>query len=381
MIKLGTKAETLNRLYGKLLDAKVLEQVAFTVKQWDNNARDLWKQAEERLGKGELIVRSSALNEDTATSSQAGKFESVGNVSGYESFCKAVNTVIASFEGGDDNDQILVQPMLQNVKYCGVAFTMDPSTLGNYYVINYDETGSTSAITSGSGKEDKLLYVFKGGKTRKGCAESYIEKLCQTLGELENLFGQNNLDVEFAVTGQGELYIFQVRALCLNGASINCDAQRREISRIEQKIKCEQSPKPFLRGTKAIYGVMPDWNPAEMIGIRPKPLAMSLYREVITDSTWAYQRDNYGYRNLRSFPLMVDFCGMPYIDVRVSFNSFVPAELDERVSEKLVNYYIERLAEDPSKHDKVEFEIVFSCYTLDLPRRIHVLREHMISRP
>jgi len=73
---------------------------------------------------------------------------------------------------------------------------------------------------------------------------------------------------------------------------------------------------------------------------------------------------------------MVDFCGLPYIDVRVSFNSFVPAELDEAISEKLVNYYLERLAEEPAKHDKVEFDIVFSCYTLDLPERIQVLEDY-----
>ena len=182
--------------------------------------------------------------------------------------------------------------------------------------------------------------------------------------------------MEFAVTESGELYILQVRALCLTEKLADYREQQKELKRIEEKIKGSQSPKPFLCGKKTIYGVMPDWNPAEMIGIRPKPLALSLYREIITDSVWAYQRDNYGYRNLRSFPLMVDFCGLPYIDIRVSFNSFIPAGLDKAVSEKLVNYYIERLVEDPSKHDKVEFDIVFSCYTLDLPERIQVLREY-----
>ena len=72
-----------------------------------------------------------------------------------------------------------------------------------------------------------------------------------------------------------------------------------------------------------MFGVMPDWNPAEMIGIRPRPLALSLYQNLITDSTWAYQRDNYGYRKLRGFPLMQSLGGVPFIDLRVSFNSFV----------------------------------------------------------
>lgn len=120
---------------------------------------------------------------------------------------------------------------------------------------------------------------------------------------------------------------------------------------------------------------MPDWNPAEIIGVRPKPLALSLYRELVTDAIWAYQRHNYGYRNLRSFPLMPHFFGLPYIDVRLSFNSFIPADLDERLAGRLVDHYIDRLLAEPTLHDKVEFEIVFSCYTLDLPERLERLAE------
>ena len=114
---------------------------------------------------------------------------------------------------------------------------------------------------------------------------------------------------------------------------------------------------------------MPDWNPAEIIGIRPKPLALSLYRELITDSIWAYQRHNYGYRNLRSFPLLLNFSGIPYIDVRVSFNSFVPSDLEDSLANKLVNYYIKKLLDNLSLHDKIEFEIVVSCLSFDFPNK------------
>ena len=124
---------------------------------------------------------------------------------------------------------------------------------------------------------------------------------------------------------------------------------------------------------------MPDWNPAEIIGLRPKTLALTLYQELITDSIWAYQRDNYGYKNLRSFPLMVSFHGLPYIDVRVSFNSFVPHDVDGALADRLVNYYIERLVAQPNLHDKVEFEIIFSCHTFDLAERISVLERHGFS--
>ena len=142
------------------------------------------------------------------------------------------------------------------------------------------------------------------------------------------------------------------------------EAQFESLKLIEQKIKQGLKSHPFLMGKRTVWGIMPDWNPAEIIGVRPKPLALSLYRDLITDSIWAYQRHNYGYRNLRSFPLMPHFFGLPYIDVRVSFNSFVPADLEEKLANRLVDYYIDRLLSKPNLHDKVEFEIVFSCYTL-----------------
>lgn len=378
MIKFGTKAETLAAIQNELSYARVLPQVSFSVREWAKAPDAYWGRCVKEWGAGvTVIVRSSAVNEDTAESSQAGKYESIGNVSDARAFEDAVNTVISSFDDGNGDNQVLVQPMLENVKMCGVAFTVDPNSLGNYYVINYDESGSTSAVTSGSGHGGKLLYVFKG--MEDGVEPEGIHRLCLTLKRLEGLFGQNNLDVEFAITVDDELYIFQVRPLCIRGNVADYWQQYDALRRIEEKIRRDAAPKPYLCGDRNIYGVMPDWNPAEMIGIRPQPLAMSLYREVITDSVWAYQRDNYGYRNMRSFPLMVDFCGLPYIDVRVSFNSFVPAGLDGEISGRLVNYYLERLAAEPSKHDKVEFDIVFSCYTLDLPERIQVLKEYGFS--
>ncbi len=395
--KLGTKAETLQKLYQRLEHAKVLPQMSFTVQDWNGDKERVLKDYEQLEWNESVVVRSSSLMEDTEIQSLAGKYESVLNVCGKKEFVCAVERVIASYAadsgkrymgnskadvGGmaaveaDGQDQVLVQPMLREVLSCGVAFTVDPNTFGNYYVVNYNSTGSTSAVTSGSGMDNVLYYRFKGDEGGKGPDD--MDRLCKALKELEDFFGQENLDVEFAFT-QEELYILQVRTLCLNGMPTDRNKQKEALERIKARIWREQAQKPFLCGRKTIYSVMTDWNPAEMIGIRPKPLALSLYREIITDSVWAYQRDNYGYRNLRSFPLMVDFAGLPYIDVRVSFNSFVPAQLEEGLSEKLVNYYIDRLAENPQKHDKAEFEILFSCYTLDLPERIQILKNYGFS--
>ena len=157
MERLGTKAETLERMYGKLNIAKVLPQFTFTVAEWGQQRGVIVHRFSELNWNADVIVRSSCKNEDTQDASMAGKFESVLNVRGADAFQNAVDEVVCSYGEGSDEDQILVQPMLKDVKFCGVAFTLDPSTHGNYYVINYDKTGSTSTVTSGTG-ESGCLY-------------------------------------------------------------------------------------------------------------------------------------------------------------------------------------------------------------------------------
>lgn len=124
---------------------------------------------------------------------------------------------------------------------------------------------------------------------------------------------------------------------------------------------------------------MPDWNPAEILGVRPKKLSISLYKELITDNIWAHQRYNYGYRDLTMHPLMISFCGVPYIDTRITFNSFVPGKLNTRIAEKLVNYYLDRLSQYPKYHDKIEFEIVYSCYYLGIHNKLRELLHYGFS--
>lgn len=376
MYTFTTKAETLQKLRMLVEHSKVLPQVSFTVGQYmDDPCLPFMLLEEAGLVDQELIVRSSAINEDTTESSNAGKFLSVGNVCGEKNILSAVAQVVSSMGTAREN-QVFIQPFLKHVTLCGVAFTTDPNTLGNYYVINYDDTtGSTSSVTDGTGTALKTFYCFK---THWQDAPLELRPILAACVELEKICQSNTLDIEFAVV-DGTVYLLQARPLILHGESRNLEEQEHDLSCIYRMLRTSGASQPNVLGDKAIYGVMPDWNPAEMIGIRPHPLALSLYQEIITNGVWAYQRDNYGYRNLRSFPLMLDFCGLPYIDTRASFNSFVPKALPEDLAQKLVNYYLFRLQEDPSKHDKVEFEIAFTCYTLDIQNRVSVLEQYGFS--
>ena len=128
-------------------------------------------------------------------------------------------------------------------------------------------------------------------------------------------------------------------------------------------------------GRRTVYGVMPEKNPAEIVGVRPKPLALSLYRDLVTDNIWAYQRHNYGYRNLRSFPLMPHFHGLPYIDIRLSFNSFIPSGLDESWPVVWLTTISNDCLTSPLCTTRLNSRSYSPCYTLDLPDRLKALKE------
>lgn len=345
--------------------------VIIGVSEWRKRGHDYVEELKRKIGPSPWIVRSSSNFEDNSDFSNAGLFLSVLDVS-EEDLEQAIERVIGSYEVVQNSDEVLIQPMLTDVSRSGVVFSHDPSTSAPYRIINWIEGEDTTLVTGG-----------RAGRIWQQAAESRVSPpedlslVLELLNELLELFKGEPIDFEFAVTkhdGADKLWLLQVRPLLLREEPESSAQQRLRLEQIHSRVAAAMRPQPFISGRRTIFGVMPDWNPAEIIGIRPKSLSLSLYRELVTDSIWAYQRHNYGYRNLRSFPLMANFFGLPYIDARVSFNSFVPADLNEELAGRLVDAYLNQLAEHPHLHDKVEFEIVYSCYTLDVLARLEKLR-------
>jgi len=375
-VNLESKARTLEQLSAVLTMAQVLPLYYFTVKQWNVDSNSILNGiCCKDWGQNSLIVRSSGVAEDSTTESLAGYYDSILHVEGRSELNDAIEKVIASF--GDqphDNDEVLIQPMLNNVVKSGVAFTADAVSGSPYYVVEWTDGSDTTAVTAG-----KSTRTFYGSKSGDSKFPDEILSVIELLSELETLFPGQPLDIEFGYTPDG-LYLLQCRALVLKESVLKSENHFDMLQKIANKAEHGFRPHPFLHGRRTIYGVMPDWNPAEIIGIRPRPLAFSLYRELITNSTWAYQRNNYGYKNLRSHPLLIDFMGQPYVDVRVSFNSFVPRDIDAELADRLVDHYLDRLESNPQFHDKVEFDIVFTCYTFDLEQRMKRLQEAGFSK-
>jgi hypothetical protein len=375
----GSKADVLARLRPRLKRSWILPDFVFTVARWRQGPQEILATVARSFAPGTLIVRSSARNEDGWLQSEAGRYTSVPDVDAQDSgsLQGAIERVIDSYDTEDGAHQVLVQPMFTDVDLSGVVFTRDAGTLAPYYVFSFDaSSGRAGTVTSGTGRDLRARVHLRSAPGR--IADARIAAVHAASLELERLTGCDRLDIEFAVTPKGEVVTFQVRPLVADPASgSGLDARiRGALGAVRRRVEDAQGEHPPLLGRGTMYGVMPDWNPAEMLGLKPRRLAVSLYRTLITDLVWAEQRRRYGYRNVSGSPLLVELAGIPFVDVRVDFNSFVPADLDDGRAARLVDFYLAKLRAHPESHDKVEFEVVFSCHTPDLAERVEELACH-----
>ena len=360
---MSTKAETL--AYLSKNDFPTPISYYFKVMDWKKNKRNELNNIFNIFQNIDfLAVRSSSLSEDSSNQSMAGAFESYLNINANDedAIVKSINDVINSFDDNLDN-QVLIQNMINNVKLSGVLMTKVLDDGSPYYVINFDDSsGKTDSITSGN-SINKTVYVYNGFR-EDDFDNITLLKVLKLVKKIELIYPSIPLDIEFAVNMDDDIFILQVRPITTIGKwkkKAN-DLVQERLPYLENFVNDLMKKRSGIYGNKTLLGIMPDWNPAEMIGLVPSPLAMSLYRNLITKDTWRISRELMGYQKMPEVELMVSLFGRAYIDVRNSINSLLPIGLSPVISNKVVDAYIKRLDENPFLHDKIEFEVVFTSY-------------------
>lgn len=359
---ISTKADTLLALRDRLKKSRIEPIYVVTAGKFMRNSQLVVHEIGERYTGQRIVVRSSASNEDSLQSSNAGHYDSNLNIRANDpaEVSAAIEGVLASYRRDgllNAGEQVLVQRQTEDVMASGVVFTRDLQRNRPYYLINYEDNGSTDAVTSGSG--GKSLWVSRDIEAQL-LSEPW-QSLIKAVQEIEQILDGMILDIEFAVTKTGETVIFQVRPLAAN-YRYSRDFDDETFFAHKQRVKAA------VRGQNAgmdqeamIFSDMAFWNPSEMIGVHPHELDYSLYRELITKRAWNEGLAPLGYRRVNK-ELMVRFSGKPYISIDYSFESLIPSVLSDELSEKLVRFYKRKLKEDLTAHDKIEFEIVYSCY-------------------
>jgi len=358
----STKAATLAALQGRLKTAVVPDLLCFAVSDWRSDRPGILSGILAKFAGRTLAVRSSSFREDGQDLSMAGHFRSCLAVKCDASqLTRAIDAVSNSMRN-DPRDQILVQEFAEDVRVSGVVFTRQPGTGAPYYILEYDdETGATDIVTSGrrSCKREIIARVALG---RLMLSETAVKAFALTR-ELEDLFGQGPLDVEFAITRAGVPVLLQVRRLPACPSS-RISVRRHSILLRQLAGQIAEFSKPVrgLAGSRTVLGQMPDWNPAELLGPHPRPLAVSLFQALIGRRAWRVARAGMGYKEVAAQPLIRLLAGRPFVDVRNSFNSLLPAGVSVLTEELLADAWISRLCLHPHLHDKVEFEIVQTVY-------------------
>ena len=214
VIKIFTsKADTLKFLQEKITKSKIEQSFDFTTEEWQKNELNILNKVMKLFDGSLVVVRSSAVGEDTIEKSEAGNFTSVLNVSSTSKtkLKKSIETVINSYEkkGKSNRDnQILIQKQTNNVKTSGVLFTRTPDIGAPYYIVNFEDGKSTDSVTKGL--IGNTIKIFR--KISLKDVPDKWKKLILSVIEIEQILKVDLLDMEFAITNNN-IVIFQVRPL------------------------------------------------------------------------------------------------------------------------------------------------------------------------
>ena len=378
----SSKSNTLLLLNKILRKSKIEKIFNFTVEEWLQNRNMVLDKISEQFD-SDIIVRSSAQDEDSFESSKAGIYESILNVNPKikTKVEKAILSVIQSYNkqsGAYNQNQILIQNQTKNIITSGVILTKTPDIGSPYYVINYEEGESTIGVTKGT--INNIVKIYH--KIQAFNIPKKWKRLIASIKEIEDILQFEELDIEFGITDNKDVVIFQVRPITFIPQTDIAKLAKPIESKIlkNKNIFSKLNQRKHILGNRTIFSDMSDWNPAEIIGNNPNLLDYSLYDYLIMNKIWHNARTILGYQNVNPSPLMVKFGNKPYVDTRASFNSLIPEKLGKKLASKLVNYYLDTLSKNPHLYDKVEFEILFTCYDFNLDSKLSELEKHGFTK-
>ena len=378
-----SKANVLEFLKDKICESKIEKLYYFPINEWNDNNEIILKTISKIFLNNLVIIRSSAMGEDSIDKSEAGNYLSLQKIdsSSKQKLRVGINKIIKSYLEKHNNNlknQILIQKQTINIITSGVIFTKVTNVESPYYLINFDDSKNTDSVTKG--EVGNVIKIFRYIKPAK--IPFKWKKLIKAVQEIENIVKTDRLDIEFGINKNNEIIIFQVRPLTtikkyeiknLKNNSIKLLKKNKEYF-----LKLQKSSS--LIGKNTIFSDMCDWNPAEIIGNNPNLLDYSLYDYLIMRKTWHTGREKLGYSKIKTPSLMIKFAQKPYVDVRASFNSLLPDKIPKRLKNKLVNYYLKKLIQNPFLHDKVEFEILFTCYDPSIKNRLKDLQKNNFTK-
>ena len=376
---ISTKADTLFALRSLIHKSTIEEMYILHVRDYQMDKLEVCHEIMDQFRGRRIVVRSSSSAEDSFQRSNAGHYKSILDVdsSSEGEIIAAVDAVIASYRKDISNlaeEQVLIQCQALNVACSGVVFTRDIQNNKPYYLINYDETGSTDSVTSGSA--GRMMKVVRN--VDENTLDTPWKELLKAVRELEHIMEGLALDIEFAIDKENRIILFQMRPLVASYKQGSNYDDPAFFYLLENAANMYLQHKNVITGEPMMMSDMAFWNPSEIIGTNPRPLDYSLYRAIITHQAWNQGIVKLGFRKL-SEDLMHRIGNKPYICLEYAFYSLIPQRVPEELAKRLIHYYQNALRHNLTAHDKIEFEIVFSSYDFGTEQRTRKLLDFGFS--
>ncbi|MEO0927001.1 MAG: glycerol-3-phosphate acyltransferase [Cyanobacteria bacterium J06643_13] len=232
--EVGAKAANLSRLKRQGYDV---------AEGWILRAGDDINRLVEKLqptAQAPLIVRSSAIGEDSESASAAGQYISILNVTNQQELESAIIDCQASYlaksaveyrrrnQQDDASMAILIQRQIEG-KFSGVAFSRDPVNQLSDKVVIEALPGRATKIVSGkytparyqveipegslvASEENRAIAVISDGDHVRGLPQDLIESVALLAREMEDLFEGIPQDIEWTYDGN-KLWLLQVRPI------------------------------------------------------------------------------------------------------------------------------------------------------------------------
>jgi hypothetical protein len=333
----------------------------FTVAEWKEHAHAVLSRLGDAHSGSVVVVRSSAVVEDIDPSLPPGFFHSELGVPADDeaALSTAIASVIQSYARHEatwadlSHNEILVQRQVVTPRLAGIADTGAPG--GLYLQVEYDdESGRTDTVTAG--RKTRRIDLLRNEYT----LPKPWARIRDALLEVERILSNPGLLIEFALDSEDWVHVFQAkprpRSLCKPVDQAACALAHQLLAATYNILE-----------RQGAWSDMADWNPAEMLGDRPVPMAASLYQRVVTNAAWLQGRVALGYRAVGPGPLVELLAEKPYVNLRMSFLSLTPASLDSALADRIVEDRIQALQGRPDLHDKVELELLVT--TPDVARQ------------
>ena len=361
----ASKASWLALVRDSSLSRYVPGFTVITATEWLAQSRECLTQIQQQFAGTQLAVRSSKHNEAAGLPGQAGRYRSCGPVDAANRVAlrRAIESVFESYGDLHSADEVMVQVWVADSTATIGVTSADATAYSRTAALSYYVGQSTNAITAGWTNVQRFWLTDNTPPPKRW--PSAVRRAFALLAALESALNRTALELEIAVDQRGRLRLLQVtpstRISSHAPVRVSARLQEKSWARAAREFDNRAQPRDGELGRQPLFGLMPDWNTAELLGEHPRPLAASLFDALIGNCAWRQARINLGYRRSAVHPLLGFIAGRPYVDVRASLNSLIPDGITDATARRVIAESINTLAQQPELHDRVETDLFPTC--------------------